>query len=139
MKIVFEAVWPKKKSEIENIINRIGRHTTMLRNEVGLEHIQAAYEARASELAHFKELDRRTRQVEYGILETAMAPVFYDKKLDELRGRFCAGTGDWLLNHTTMRQWLDFSQEPENTPRVVWLRGIPGAGKYTLADVDSLR
>ena len=102
----------------------------MLRNEVGLEHIQAAYEARASELRHFRQLDLKARRADYGILETAIAPTFYDKNLDQLLGRLCDGTGDWLLTHSTMQQWLDFSQgESGSTPRVVWLRGIPGAGE----------
>ena len=128
---MFEALWPKKKTEIEHILDRIGRHTTMLRNEVGLEHIQAAYIAREDELQHFKQLHRKATRTEYGILEAAIAPTYYDKKLVELRGRLCDGTGDWLLKHSTIQQWLHSKQdESGSTPRVVWLRGIPGAGKY---------
>jgi hypothetical protein len=129
LKLLFEALWPKKKPEIENVMNRIGRHTTMLRNEVRLEDIEGAYEARASEIEHFEKLYRNTRKTEYGVLETAMAPRFYYNEIDRFRGHFCEGTGNWLLKHITIQEWIDISQkETEISTRVIWLRGIPGAG-----------
>lgn len=128
LKIVFEALWPKKKPEIEAVFNRIGRHTTMLRNEVRLEHIQAEYDARAREIENFETLQESTRRLEYRGLETAMAAMFYDAKLNSLRGRLCEGTGNWLLRHHDMSRWLTPAEQ--DSPKVIWLRGIPGAGKF---------
>jgi hypothetical protein len=98
----------------------------MLRNEVRLEHIQEEYNARARDIEHFENLERSTRRIEYGVLETSVTPAFYDTKLNNLRGRLCGGTGSWLLNDSHMRKWL---KATEDSPKVIWLRGIPGAGK----------
>ncbi|RYP01740.1 hypothetical protein DL764_006102 [Monosporascus ibericus] len=137
-KAFFEALWPKKKQQIDSVINRIARHATMLRNEVRLEHIQEEHHARAREMEHFENLERSTRRTEYRVLETSMAPTFYDKKLNYLRGRLCGGTGSWLLNDSHMRKWLNAT---EDSPNIIWLRGIPGAGKTFLAAcvVDDIR
>ena len=37
------------------------------------------------------------------------------------------GTGQWLLDHPLFKSWLD-PQFP-NIPPLLWLTGIPGAGK----------
>ncbi|SPO06913.1 related to NACHT domain protein [Cephalotrichum gorgonifer] len=134
----FEALWPKRKQKIEGVIDRITRHTTMLRNDVRLEHIQEEYNHRASSMEHFENLDKATRRTEYGVLERNVAPTFYDAKLDKLRGSFCKGTGSWLLSDTHMGKWLEAT---EDSSKAIWLRGIPGAGKTFLAAglVDELR
>ncbi|RYP19665.1 hypothetical protein DL765_003258 [Monosporascus sp. GIB2] len=137
-KAFFEALWPKKKQQIDSVINKIARHTTMLRNEVRLEHIQEEYHARAREMEHFENLERSTRRTEYRVLEPSMAPTFYDIKLNNLRGRLCGGTGSWLLNDSHIRKWLNAT---EDSPKIIWLRGIPGAGKTFLAAcvIDDIR
>ncbi|RYP73410.1 hypothetical protein DL770_007779 [Monosporascus sp. CRB-9-2] len=137
-KAFFEALWPKKKQQIDGVINRIARHATMLRNEVRLEHIQEEHHARAREMEHFENLERSTRRTEYRVLETSMAPTFYDIKLNNLRGRLCEGTGSWLLNDSHMRKWLNAT---EDSPKIIWLRGIPGGGKTFLAAcvIDAIR
>jgi len=105
----------------------------MLRNEVRLEHIQEAYNARARDMENFEKLERSTRRTEYGMLETRVAPVFYDTKLNYLRGRLCGGTGSWFLNDSHVQKWLNVT---EDSPKVIWLRGIPGAGKeYQFGDI----
>jgi len=126
LKFLFEALWPRKKEELEAIANRIGRHATIFRNEVRLEHIQAEYEARERDNERFRTLRDSTMRLEYETLKTNLNPPSFDAKLDWLRGRFCAHTGNWLLGHPCMLKWLN--EETHGPERFIWLRGMPGAG-----------
>lgn len=122
---MFEAFWPKKKEEIELVIGRIKDHTYHLRNEVRLEVIQEAYDARQLEIENFAKLEEANRMQEYAAVETAIAPTFYGKKLNFLRGRVCEGTGDWLAKDPDLSKWL---QATKDSSKIIWLCGIPGAG-----------
>lgn len=86
-KSFFEALWPKKKEEIEQVIVRMKDHTSHLRNEVRLEAIEAAYDARQLEIEEFAKLEKATRKQEFEVIETAIAPTSYSKKLSCLLGR----------------------------------------------------
>ncbi|RSL54227.1 hypothetical protein CEP54_010009 [Fusarium duplospermum] len=129
-KSFFEALWPRKKEEIEEVISRMKDHTYHLRNEVRLEDIQEAYDARQLDIENFAKLEEANRKQEYNALETAIAPTSYRKKLSFLRGRVCEGTGDWLIKDPDLSKWLKVTQD---SPKVIWLCGIPGAGKTYLA------
>ena len=47
--------------------------------------------------------------------------------------RLCEGTGEWLLRDSTFTQWLDHKNP---TSKVLWLEGIPGAGKLSIIHRD---
>ncbi|KAJ3542097.1 hypothetical protein NM208_g4030 [Fusarium decemcellulare] len=130
LKFFYESFWPKKKEEIERVIGRMKEHIDFLRNEVRLEDIQEAYDARQFQIESFAKLDEENRKQEYAALETAMAPTFYGKKFDFLCGRVCEGTEDWLVNDVDFRKWLQVTQD---SAKLIWLYGIPGAGKTYLA------
>ncbi|RSL51391.1 hypothetical protein CEP53_008444 [Fusarium sp. AF-6] len=129
-KSFFEALWPRKQEEIQDVISRMKDHTYHLRNEVRLEDIQEAYDARQLDIENFAKLEEANRKQEYNALETAIAPTSYGRKLNFLRGRFCEGTGDWLIKDPDLSKWLKVTQ---GSPKIIWLCGIPGAGKTYLA------
>ncbi|KAF4430541.1 NACHT domain protein [Fusarium austroafricanum] len=126
----FEALWPRKKEEIDAVIERMKEHTEYLRNEVRLQDIEEAYEARQSDIESFVKLEESSRRQEYNGLETAIKPVFYNKKLNFLLSQVCVGTGDWFINHEVMAKWLRITNDSQ---KVIWLCGIPGAGKTYLS------
>ncbi|ERF71684.1 hypothetical protein EPUS_08997 [Endocarpon pusillum Z07020] len=127
---VFESLWPKQRDRIKLVITNIGRHTALMRNEFRMEHIREERDARLRALEHFEKMDRSNRQQEYNIIKTGISPKSYDDKLDWLYGRICEGTGKWLLRDPTFAKWLDFA---DVSTKIVWLQGIPGAGKTFLA------
>ncbi|KAI1372550.1 hypothetical protein F4677DRAFT_462875 [Hypoxylon crocopeplum] len=63
-------------------------------------------------------------------METYVAPPSYDDVLDSLRLSRCDGTGTWLQRDVSVRKWLDAADPSTN---VIWIQGIPGAGKTYLA------
>lgn len=123
---VFESLWPKQRDRIKLVITNIGRHTSLMRNEVRMEHIREERDARLRALEHFEKTDRSNRQQEYNIIKTGISPKSYDDKLDWLYGRICEGTGKWLIRDPTFAKWLDFA---DVSTKIVWLQGIPGAGR----------
>ncbi|KAM0344160.1 hypothetical protein ACHAPU_007882 [Fusarium lateritium] len=130
LKPFFEALWPKKKEEIEQVIGRLEDHTSYLRNEVRLQDIQEAYEARQFAIKSFAKLEESDRRQEYAALETAIRPVFHDEKLDHVLTRVCDGTGDWLIKDEDIKRW--FKATP-GSGKIIWICGIPGAGKTYLS------
>ncbi|PYI24427.1 hypothetical protein BO99DRAFT_92751 [Aspergillus violaceofuscus CBS 115571] len=137
-KYFFESVWPHRRDRINLVKTHIERHALLMRNEVRLEHIREEHEARLKALEHFKAEERAQRLQQYHVIKTDVNPRMYDDKLNWCHGRICEGSGAWLLRDNAFTRWLDFSA---GTPPVLWLQGIPGAGKTFLASlaVDKAR
>ncbi|KAM3072164.1 hypothetical protein ACMFMG_008621 [Clarireedia jacksonii] len=129
-KYVFEALWPKHREKIKVVIQHLGSHGLLLRKEVQFEHIQQQHEATLRSLDHFEAAEKAHQLQEYNGIRIEISPQTYDYKLDWLRGRMCSGTGKWLLEHQTFTQWLNVS---DVSMRLMWIQGIPGAGKTFLA------
>jgi hypothetical protein len=112
------------------VVSNIERHTNLLRNEVTLQHIKEEYEARIKSLAHFeKELEFQELQ-KFELLKTRVSARLYDDRLDWLLNRSFEGSSTWLVNDATFLEWLDISNS--DVP-LLWLKGIPGAGKCGLS------
>ncbi|KAI1640418.1 NACHT domain protein [Biscogniauxia mediterranea] len=130
LKYLFDSLWPRHKDKIKVVMTHIENHARLMRNEVRLEHIQQEYEARRRALEHFEKEDRSRRAQEFHRIRTDIAPQSHDHRFDWLRARVCQGTGTWLLQNATFKEWLQATAE---SSRILWLQGIPGAGKTYLA------
>ncbi|KAJ4142856.1 hypothetical protein NW754_010295 [Fusarium falciforme] len=102
----------------------------MMRTEVRLEEIRAADEARERELEHFALTEENAIKQEYSNLRTHISPKGYDRDLDRIHSAVVAGTGKWLFSDQSFKDWVDHC---EGSTRILWLKGIPGAGKTLLA------
>ncbi|KAL3459558.1 hypothetical protein BJX64DRAFT_301165 [Aspergillus heterothallicus] len=131
-KYFFEPLWPRKIEQIRLVATHIERHTLLMRNEVRLEHIREEHQARLKAFEHFKNVERAHRLQKYQAFKTDMHPPSYDDKLSWCRARVCKGTGKWLLQDSVFKNWLDHTSQ---TTRVIWIQGIPGAGKTFLAAI----
>lgn len=105
-------------------MSRLGR---LMRTEIRLEHIHQEYEFRKNALKAFSKQATETRKQEFGRIKTSLRPREYNDTLYELRGVRSSGTGNWLFSNKAYAEWLDVSQVQS---RVLWLKGIPGSGKY---------
>ncbi|KAI0812103.1 NACHT domain protein [Xylaria sp. FL0064] len=129
-KYLFESLWPTHKEKIKVIITHIQSHGRLMRNEVRLEHIQQEHQARKLALENFERLELEQRAQEYHRIKTNIAPQSHDDRLDLLRHLACQGTGTWLLQDATFIKWLGPASQD---CKILWLQGIPGAGKTYLA------
>jgi hypothetical protein len=125
---VFDRLWPKHYAQILEVTRHIGRLTQLTTTEIRLEHIQQEYEFRKDALESFKLQATEARRQEFHRIMTSLNPCRYDYTLYRLRNLRCQETGGWLFVDQTFTEWLNSSQEEL---RVLWLKGIPGAGRQT--------
>ena len=126
LKIVFEALRPSRREKIKLVAKHITQHRELMRTEVRLEEIRAASDAREKELDHFARAEESAIRQEYSTLHTHVAPKPYDKELDRNHAAVCKGTGKWLFRDQSFTDWANYSK---GSAQILWLRGIPGAGK----------
>jgi len=124
--LIFESIWPKKQDKIDVVVSNIERHTTLMTNEVTLQHIREEHELRAQSLAHFDQETDFQESQKFRTLETRVSPRNYDDRLDSLLNRSYEGSVKWLLSNKSFLEWLDNSNP---ALRLLWLQGIPGAGE----------
>lgn len=127
---MFEALWPKQRDRIKVVMESIQNHTRLMRNEVQFEHIQREHEARLHQLEESEARKKAQTRQDYEYLKTDLAPKFFHDTLYRLNGQVCLGTGKWLLEDDKFLGWL---RTPDKNTRVLWLQGIPGAGKQITA------
>lgn len=97
-----------------------------MRTEIRLEHIQQEHEFRKTALERFEKQEREARKQEFSRIQGALNFRSYDDALYRLRGVCSSETGSWLFRNETYTSWFSSSQE---NCRILWLVGIPGAGK----------
>ncbi|KAI0379623.1 NACHT domain protein [Hypomontagnella monticulosa] len=129
-KYLFESLWPRYRERIKLVMTHIEGHVRLMRNEVQLEHIQREHEARLRQLEHFEKMERDNLRGEYERIKTGISPKSFDDTFYRLSGQTYEGTGKWLLEDAAFTKWLDIS---DSSSRVLWLQGIPGAGKTFLS------
>ena len=95
-------------------------------NEVSLEHITEAHDARTAALGHYERTREFQERQDFEAVDAYIHPRLYDRELDRLRRTRCKGTGSWLQKEKVLCSWLD---PDDTTTRLVWLQGIPGAGR----------
>ena len=101
-------------------------------NEVNLEHITNAHNARIAALDHYERIREFQERQDFEAGDTYIRPKMYDDELDRLRRTYCKDTGRWLQKEKTIYGWLD---PADAATRLVWLQGIPGAGRYHISNL----
>jgi hypothetical protein len=102
----------------------MARHRGLIESQASLSQIEDFQEVRRFD-------DLRQSQSVYSWLRPSnvMNDQYHHIKL---RASY-PGTGRWLLQNHTFKEWFD-PQYP-TIPPLLWLTGIPGGGKFLLAKV----
>ncbi|RWA07817.1 hypothetical protein EKO27_g7295 [Xylaria grammica] len=99
--------------------------------KIRLEHIQQEYKFRERAMDVFKAQKEEAQKQEYDRIRTSFTPHTYNKTLYHLNGLRCQDTGSWLFQSPAFLDWANGSKGGNR--RVLWLKGIPGAGKTVLS------
>ncbi|KAI1383676.1 uncharacterized protein F4822DRAFT_84758 [Hypoxylon trugodes] len=126
----FDRLWPEQQAYYSEIASHIGRLIRLMRTKICIGDIQQEYEFRKKALESFKEQKKASRKGEFYRIMTFFAPPRYDHTLNNLHSLRYRGDGHWLFVDKTFVQWRKDSQD---AARVLWLKGIPGAGKTVLS------
>ncbi|SCV57123.1 uncharacterized protein FFB14_14978 [Fusarium fujikuroi] len=129
-KVFFESLWPARRAEIQVITENIEKHRLLLCNEITLNDILEAHTARKKALEHYAETREFQERQDFHSMETYIRPPSYDEDLDRICNSRCQGTGSWLAQDQQFASW---AEGKEKSAQVLWLQGIPGAGKTFLA------
>nr|RBQ99031.1 hypothetical protein FVER53263_03349 [Fusarium verticillioides] len=130
LRYVFEMLWPSRKDQIQVVVKHIVSHRDLISKEVRMEEIRKANELRDRELQHIVQTEENNIAQEFASHRTYISPKSYDADLYRFSEAVCDGTGKWLFRNQSFQDWLDGK---EKSKPILWLRGIPGAGKTLLA------
>ncbi|KAF2267625.1 putative zinc finger protein [Lojkania enalia] len=132
---MFDATWKTYKSRFSGTISNLARHRQLLESNVTLAQIKEFQQSRVLENARF---ETQTKNEELHQLRTVfdwLRPAKVESDQDEfvkIRTAY-SGIGKWILDDPTFQEWFDplFPM----IPPLLWLNGIPGAGKTILASL----
>ncbi|KAF5668760.1 Nacht domain-containing protein [Fusarium denticulatum] len=130
LKVMFEMLWPSHRDKIQVVVKHMASHRDLFRKEVRMEEIRRADEMGNRELQHFVQTEENNIAQEYASHRAHLAPKSYDGDLYRFSEAVCHGTGKWLFRDQSFQNWL---AGKEKAKPILWLRGIPGAGKTLLA------
>ncbi|KAM7213295.1 hypothetical protein V8F06_011306 [Rhypophila decipiens] len=125
-KKLFVAVWSGFLVKLREIMQKMERHKHLIESQASIVQFEEAQRFRETVEANFREIrEQFVRHKWPDQLNCARA------KSDS------PGSGQWLLKHGQFKDWYDpvYCLKP-----LLWLNGIPGAGKTTLTStvIDSL-
>ncbi|MCJ1385990.1 hypothetical protein MMC17_009115 [Xylographa soralifera] len=108
-KIFFESLWP---------------------SEVTVADISEAFAARSLALKEYENNRNFREQQEFDSMKASLAPRLYDIDLEQILESRSRNTWKWILDESMVQEWS--SLDKDRAP-ILWLSGIPGAGKTHLA------
>ncbi|KAK0669911.1 hypothetical protein QBC41DRAFT_318787 [Cercophora samala] len=160
---LFQATWKTYKSRFDDLISGIKRHRELIVSQANLLRIEASLDDRRNMDQHFSQIAGAVNQASLSIQSSLderkirdqqfkeMADAESNRKLRDLHGWLKAtnvandqhefsrlrseypGTGSWILDNPKFKEW--FETPCQLIPPVLWLNGIPGAGKTILASL----
>ncbi|MCJ1392101.1 hypothetical protein MMC18_004968 [Xylographa bjoerkii] len=128
-KIFFESLWPRYADKIAIVQENITRHMLLLNSEVTVADISEAFAARSLALKEYENNRIFQEQQEFDSVKVSLAPQLYDIDLDRTLESRCRNTCKWILDESLFQELLSLDKDRVS---VLWLSGIPGAGKTHL-------
>jgi hypothetical protein len=132
---LFKALWKDFRSKFEGILKSLRRHKELIENRAALaqytiyqEDIQKL-KAEIEELV-LEERNTKLRRVQEWLATKSEAQINHERFVAE-RNKY-PGTGRWILKHGPISSWMT-ADVP--TTCLLWMIGVPGAGKTMLASV----
>ncbi|KAH0543142.1 hypothetical protein FGG08_002487 [Glutinoglossum americanum] len=129
-KVFLDILWSRFHDKVSIVLANIERHSMLMHSEVSLANITEAYAARSRSFDECKKRQEFEEQQQLEFYKVSMSPRLYDDDLGVIMEESCQGTGSWLDDDELFCRWLNSSRQ--KSP-VLWLSGIPGAGKTYLA------
>ncbi|KAI1772544.1 hypothetical protein F4818DRAFT_426298 [Hypoxylon cercidicola] len=135
LKQLFQATWKTYKTRFQPLIDNIRGHGVLVQNQATLSQIEDYRKSTQAQNYQLQSIldeqeNRRLREV----LVWLSAPnvsndqSYYSKIREEY-----PGTGRWLLDVPAFKEWFD--PRCPTIPPLLWMTGMPGAGKTILASL----
>ncbi|KAH0444749.1 zinc finger protein [Colletotrichum camelliae] len=132
LKQLFQATWKTYKTNFSDLIHAMENHRILLIGQITLSEARRTREAEEARLMDLKmERELRIRRELYGWLHSANFKNDHHR-FKMIRAAY-PNTCRWLLSKREFRRWFD--RFPSTIPALLWLNGIPGAGKTILSSM----
>ncbi|KAI0192374.1 hypothetical protein EV127DRAFT_426763 [Xylaria flabelliformis] len=132
---VFSESWDACKSRFSSIISNIARHGSLIESQASRTQIEEFQEkildCRETEDNQINEQDLQRIRDTHRWLRGANVEIDQDDYA-KTRAQY-PGTGRWFLENPFFKEWFD--PRFPTIPPLLWLNGIPGAGKTILASL----
>ena len=100
--------------------------------EVTLAHLTEAHAARVAAYERYEKDKERNESLEFQSILASLSPDLHDSKLEMIKQRCSIQAGGWLEKDRRFLEWQDPSKQ---SSKVLWLRGIPGAGMSVMSNL----
>ena len=104
----------------------IENHKLLLDREVTFADIRDARDARSRALKEYELNETMRENQNFGDCRLSLSPHLYDEELGKILRERCRDTCGWLADDDDFQRWLNGRRK---STAVLWLSGIPGAGK----------
>jgi len=107
----------------------MSRHRSLIETQANISQIEEFQESRRIDNDRFETHMRNEELARSRALHSWLKPADVESDqyhFSKLRAEY-PGTGKWLLKQKAFEEW--FNPQYANVPPLLWLNGIPGAGK----------
>ncbi|KIW21374.1 hypothetical protein PV08_01954 [Exophiala spinifera] len=137
--ILFDSLWKSFDSRFSGILANLSKHKEMLMKEaIAIDIVEARkWRTRAAEELDKQEKGRNQIYISDTLAWLNIQQEDQEDELDRLLAKRQPGTCDWVFRHPKFVTW----KTEAHAERVLWMNGIPGAGKTILTSyiIDKLQ
>ncbi|KAF6818826.1 zinc finger protein [Colletotrichum plurivorum] len=131
LKQLFQATWKTYKAQFLDLIQSLSQHRVLLLGQTTLSEARRARSAEEARISDERaERDRRLRRELFVWLQSANTKNDHHR-FQAIRSEF-PNSGYWLFDKPEFKSWFDTFPP---IPGLLWLNGIPGAGKTILSSL----
>lgn len=150
---MWQATWKTYKSRFSGVIDNMKRHRSLIESQANLAQVQRSLEFQKEQQVGFEkqireslafrkeaenrfEADLRNEDLRrsHDVFNWLRATDVETDQYDLLKARAdYPNTGRWLLDLPVFKDWFD--PQYATIPPLLWLSGMPGAGKTVLASL----
>ncbi|KAF5254484.1 hypothetical protein FANTH_742 [Fusarium anthophilum] len=133
---LFDINWKMIKGELLSIVSNLVRHRDAIQNQANQSQMTDSEETHTEEPVLesdlFREENHRPFRLAVCQWLQPIDPAADQDLFSKIRAEY-PGTGRWILNNEAFKGWFD--PRYANIPPLLWLTGLPGAGKTVLTSL----
>jgi hypothetical protein len=128
-KQLFEATWKTYKSKLGSIMSSMTRHRELIESTATVSQVELFQKSQKIENEMFEDRMKQEEIARYKDVKSWLRPADVESDQDHFSKTRAStpGSGQWLLDSQAFQDWFD--PHFPNIPALLWIAGIPGAGR----------